>query len=114
MSCQLTPDTSGVVDFRTFTGAQVKIFAESDSGTVRIVAATFNDAPAPVSGGIATVTAVAGINLLNLAFAGADPTEEFRIREDCGASSQRLALWRLEATPIAAGGPTRAFQIHAA
>lgn len=116
MACQLSPDPSGVRDFLTSTGAAVTVIVESDSGGVHIIAATLNSAPLPVDAdGKVPWTAVQGTNLLDLAFAGPDPDEVFRIQEDCGAGdSQTLTTWKLQAGGGFPGGPTRAFRIHAA
>jgi hypothetical protein len=114
--CQLSKENPpGVYDFVAVTGAQMTVFAESDSGLVRIVAGTLNGTPVPVDAdGNASFTAIAGVNLLNLAFVGPDPNEDFRIKEDCqGGDSQQLASWRIHATPPIPGGPSRAFQIYA-
>jgi hypothetical protein len=116
MTNQLAPDPSGVRDFLVPAGTQVTIFAESDSGLVRIVAATLNSAAQPVDdGGKATWKAVAGNNLLDLAFAGPDPHEIFRIAEDCGEGNTRiLSTWKLQPGEGIPGGPARAFRIYAA
>lgn len=108
MACQLIADVSGTVDFLTTTGAQIKVFVESDSGTVRITAATLNSAPTPVAAGTVAFSAVGGRNLLGLALAGADPADPYRIKEDCGGGNSNLM-----ATGTLQDGPTRAFRIHA-
>ena len=112
---QLSPDPSGQYHFLTTKGAQVSIFAESDSGTVHIVGATLNGTPQQVdANGKVTFTAVQGRNLLDLAFVGADPTEDFRVKEDCGGGkSQVLDTWRLQPTPTKPGGPTKMYRIYA-
>jgi len=115
VACQLTPDPTGVNEFNTATGAKPTLFADSDSGTVNIVAATSNGAAVALNAdGSVTFTAAAGLNIFDLAFAGSDPTEVFRIKENCGGSSQLLVNWRLTATPIDPGGPSREIRVHAA
>ena len=108
MACNLIPDVSGTVDFLTTTGALVKVLVESNSATVHIVAATFNSAPTPVSGGTVTFVAVAGTNLLSLALAGSDPAEDYQVKEDCGTGSSNVM-----GTGSLLDGPTRGFRIHA-
>src|SRR5947209_7343463 len=111
MPCSLTPDPAGIRDFLVAPAAQVTMFADSDSGTVQIVAATLNSTAQQVDDtGNVTWTAATGINLLDLAFAGSDPDEVFRIKEDCGGgNSQILTTWKLQAGGGFPGGPTRAF-----
>jgi hypothetical protein len=111
MSYQLTPDPSGLRDFVTTAGAQVTVFADSDSGLVRIISATLNSTAQQVDpNGKATWQAVQGNNLLNLAFAGPDPDEVFRIQSQCG---QTLCTWKLQSGNGIPGGPSRAFRIYA-
>jgi hypothetical protein len=116
MACHLTPDPSGIRDFLVTSGAQVTIIADSDSGLVRIIAATLNSAAQQVdSCGKATWQAVEGNNLLDLAFAGPDPDEVFRIKEDYGGgNTQILTTWKLQSGGGVPGGPARAFRIYAA
>jgi hypothetical protein len=114
MTFHLKPDASGMRDFLVTAGAQVTIVAESDSGLVRITAATLNGAAQQVdASGKASWQARKGSNLLDVAFAGPDPDEEFRIKEDAGGSTQVLSTWKLQAGNGAPGGPTRAFRIYA-
>jgi len=116
VACQLAPYPADADDFKSATGAQVTLFVDSDSGTVRIIAATSNGAPVALNAdGSVTFTTVAGLNIFDLAFVGADPSEVFRIKENCGdGTSQQLLTWRLEPTPIEPGGPARQIRIHAA
>lgn len=117
MACQLTRDPADANQFNTATGARVTLFVESDSGTVRIIAASLDGAPVALNadGTVTFPAAVAGWSILGLAFAAADPSEVFRIKENCGGgNSQLLLTWRLEPTPIDPGGPARQIRIHAA
>jgi hypothetical protein len=113
---QLTPDPSGIRDFLVAAGAQVTISAGSDSGLIRILGATLNGAPQqPDGGGKLMWRAAQGTNLLNVAFAGPDPDELFRIEENGAAgSTQVLAAWKLAPGGGVPGGLTRAFRIYAA
>ena len=115
MSYQLTPDPSGLRDFLTTAGAQVTVFAESDSGLVRIIAATLNSTVQQVDpNGKASWQAVPGNNLLDLAFAGPDPDEVFRIQSQCGGGGAlTLSTWKLQSGNGIPGGPSRAFRIYA-
>jgi len=95
---------------------QITVFADSVSGTVKLINATLNGKPLPVDANAKTTfQAIAGRLILNMAFVGSDPDEVFGIKEDCGGgNSQLLANWRLQ--PSAAGdpgAPTKAFTITA-
>ena len=115
MPCQLRSDPTGDFDFLTTTGAQITVLVDSDSGTVMLTAATLEGNALVVNAaGKISFQAAAGRNHLDLAFAGADPDEEFRIKEDCGdGSSNLMATWRLRPSVTEPGDPTRAFRIHA-
>ena len=115
MACQLRPAPPGSVsDFVTKAGQPSTIFAANDSDTVHLNAATLNSQALNVANGRVTFTPIAGRNLLNLNFVGADPTEVFEIREDCGGTSNVVDHWRLQPGPAGEpGGPTKAYQIHA-
>lgn len=89
-------------------GAAITIFAESDSGTARIVAANLNGQPLAVDAdGHITFTAAEGPMNLSLAFVSANPEEDLRLKEDGGqGTSEVLDTFRLSESPV------RAYQIN--
>jgi hypothetical protein len=108
------PPPSGPDTFSAAKGDQITIFADSDSGTARLIAADLNGANVPLDANFkATFDVPAGANIFSMAFAGSDPDEIFRIQEDCGdGSAHTLRTWRLRA--LVPGGPTTQITINAA
>ena len=103
---------TGPSDFSAAGGASITIFVDSDSGTVHLTAATLNGNSIPLDANEkAAFTCSDPTNFLDMAFVGSDPTELFRIKEDCGTgTSQVLRTWRLLAE--VPGGPTTTLRIH--
>jgi hypothetical protein len=124
LACKLIPaagspppkpgQPSGPDTFSAKKGDQITIFADSNSGTARLIAAHLNGKDVPVDANFkATFTVSAPISILSMAFAGSDPDEVFRIQEDCGdGTAHTLRTWRLKA--LVPGGPTTEITINAA
>ena len=123
MACKLTPrpgsppvtpgpPPSGPTDFNAKKNAEITVFVDSDSGTVHLTAARINGTKITLDANEkATFKVPDPTNFLDLGFVAADPTEIFRIKEDCGGGdSQVLRTWRTQ--PFTPGGPTAEIRIH--
>ena len=124
MGCKLTappgspkptpgPPPSGPNVFNAAKDAEITVFADSDSGTVHLIAADLNGVKVSLDVNFrATFKVSPGGNILSMTFVGSDPDEIFRIEEDCGGgNSPILRTWRLK--PVVPGGPTTQITIHA-
>lgn len=123
MACKLTPQPglppvtpgpppSGPADFDAAKDAEITVFVDSDSGTVHLDSARINGTKITLDANEkATFKVPNATNFLDLAFVASDPTEVFRIKEDCGSGdSQVLRTWRTQ--PLTPGGPDTQIRIH--
>ncbi len=90
MACSLEKDASGKYDFTSQNGAKATVKVAAN-GVARIVAARFNHDDLPVQNGdTVNFTVGAGINILKLVVAVADPNDTIRILEDCGGGQTQI------------------------
>ncbi|MBZ5508419.1 MAG: hypothetical protein LAO78_23415 [Acidobacteriia bacterium] len=90
MACSLDHDASGKYDFTAHAGSDTTVKVTAN-GSARFVTARFNNTVLNVQNGDTIhFTIAAGINILKLVVAVADPNDMVRIIEDCGGGTQVL------------------------
>ena len=84
MACSLERDASGRYDF-TAQNHATPIVKVTATGNARLTAARFNHTDLPIQNGdTVSFTVNAGVNILKLVVAVANPNDTIKILEDCG------------------------------
>jgi hypothetical protein len=90
MACSLDHDASGKYDFTARAGSDTTVKVTAN-GSARFVTARFNNTVLAVQNGdTIQFTIAAGINILKLVVAVANPNDTVRIIEDCGGDTPQV------------------------